>query len=305
MNVFVKLYVHINVKSSYKYFFVLFLLSFTKILIIIVLEKCVMKKSVSEVKKRHEIIAELLRERDTLYVSEVARDLGVSELTIRRDFSLLAENSSFVRFHGGIKRADKKNEDIPKYENKELINLGLKQLIARCASEYVQDGDTVFINAGTTTLEVIKILKNKKITIVTNNTSASEVMDENSTALLICTGGEYNPKTNAFSGILATELISKMRSSVCILGVNGISATDGVTTPFYSETILNEVFLERNKGKAIVVADGSKIGKSFCFATSSIEKIDIIITDTTADKGALNDLKKAGVTIIFADKSNI
>ena len=125
-----------------------------------------MKKSVSEVKKRHEKIAEMLRERDVIYVSDVARDLGVSELTIRRDFYSLAENSSFVRFHGGIKRADKKVDDIPKYESKELINLGLKQMIARCASEYVHDGDTVFINAGTTTLEVIKLLKKKLILVI-------------------------------------------------------------------------------------------------------------------------------------------
>lgn len=261
-----------------------------------------MKQSQAEVRKRHQLIIELLRKKQVLYVVDAAKELGVSELTIRRDFDHLLEKGFIKRFHGGAKLVVSKSEEPPVYESKGLINKDKKEIIAKVVTDYVHAGDTVFINAGTTAYEVIKHIKDKDITIVTNNAIACNLIDSECKANLISTGGEYNARNQSYSGILATELIHKMYASVCILGVNGITASDGISTPFYGETLINEEFLSRNKGLSIVIADGSKLGKVFCFNSASMDKIDILVTDSSADEEELKKLRATNTKVIIANE---
>jgi len=259
-----------------------------------------MKQSQAEVQKRHQRLLELFNTHGSLQVSDVSKILNMSELTIRRDFDLLEKKGYIVRFHGGAKLASATAEMAPVFENKGSMNQTQKQQIAKVISQYIKDKDTVFLNAGTTTLEVIKCIKNMDITIITNNALACSALGDGS-ATLISTGGEYNNRNKSYTGALATNLMNRVFATVCVLGVNGITYNDGITTSAYLETMINEEMLKRCKGKKIVAADGSKVGRTFCFTSAEITDIDILVTDSSADPEELRKMREKGIEIVLAD----
>lgn len=260
-----------------------------------------MKQSKAVVQQRQYQIRRLFVERNSLQISEVSKMLGVSELTVRRDFSLLEQEGFIRRFHGGGQLLSGNLPNAPFYEYKDSLKQRQKQQIAHYISRLIQEKDTVFLNAGTTTLEVIKAINHKSVMIVTNNAPACTVVD-GSGASLISTGGEFNPQTRSFTGIMAVQLIQKMCAQVCVLGVNGISSTEGITTSNYMETMINDEFLKHCTGKRIVAADGSKIGKTFNFISAPIQAVDLLVTDSSADAEALEKIRAKGITIVLADQ---
>ena len=260
-----------------------------------------MKQSQAEVHKRHQYLLDLFQVHGTLQVAEISKQLNVSELTIRRDFDALEQKGYIVRFHGGAKLISSNTDLTPGFENKDTMNQLQKQQIAKVISRYIKNKDTVFLNAGTTTLEVIKSIKNMDVTIITNNALAFSALGDGD-ATLISTGGEYNKRNKSYNGPLATVLFHKVFATVCVLGVNGITAADGITTSAYLETIFNEELLKRCKGRKIVAADGSKIGRTFCFTCANITDIDILVTDSSADEEELDRIRERGVRVVVADK---
>lgn len=262
-----------------------------------------MKQSQAVVQKRHQTILDLIEKKQNIQVSETSKALGVSELTIRRDFDLLASKGYLIRYHGGARQLESTLHTAP-FFNKNSMNRVQKEQIAKVAASFIFDGDTVTLNAGTTTLEVFKAAMDKKATIVTNNATACVLLEEANLSL-VCTGGEYNAKNNSYAGPLSTALISKMFSNICILGVNGITAEEGVTTAFYPETMINQMFLKQNRGLKIVVADGSKLGRTFCFNSATIDAFDILITDSSANPEELKKLEDLpNLKVILADQVN-
>ncbi len=259
-----------------------------------------MKQSKEIVSRRHQQIIDLFNKKNPLYVTELSQKLNVSELTVRRDLEALAKTGKLKRFHGGAQLFIQKDEQTLAYSNKDMIAQEQKQQIAQITAQYIKDGDTVFLNAGTTTFEILKAVKDKRITVVTNNSLASSIL-RNTNASLISTGGEFNFTNLSYSGILATYLINKVFSSVTILGVNGLSAANGITTAYYPETMINQEFLKQSKGLKIVACDGSKLGKTFSFNTSPIVGIDIVITDSSACTEEIEKIKAQGVTVVMAD----
>lgn len=259
-----------------------------------------MKQSLATVRKRQQQILDYFEQESILGVTELSERLGVSELTIRRDFIYLESKGLVKRYHGGAQKVETPNSGIVNYDDKHTQHLEAKRRIALALITYINDKDTVFINGGTTTMEVIKLLIGKDITIVTNHVAAFSFFEQGK-AKLLCTGGEYNPVTKSYSGPLATCFLDKMVANICILGVNGITTQEGITTAYYQETLVNEEFINRTNGSVIVVADGSKIGKTFGFNTAPIDRVDIIITDSSADKGELKKLEVRGVKVILTD----
>lgn len=259
-----------------------------------------MKRSKAAIQQRQQEILTIFEQQPVLYVSDLAKQFNTSELTIRRDLETIASKGLITRFHGGA-RLLTSPEPVLEFSSKDSMNQPQKHMIAEVAATFINEQDTVFLNSGTTTLEVIKNIKDKAITVVTNNAPASEILVDTA-AKLISTGGEFNSKNKSFSGPLATNLINKIFSTVTILGVNGISASNGVTTAYYPETMINEAFLNQSKGVKIVVADGSKLGKTFSFNSTSIGNINIIITDSSADIEEVSKLRALNIKVIIADK---
>lgn len=260
-----------------------------------------MKQSLATVRKRQQKILDYFEHENSLGVTYLSEKLGVSELTIRRDFIYLESKGLIKRFHGGAEKVEALNHGIVNYDDKHTQHLETKRKIAQSVISFVADKDTIFINGGTTTMEVIKLLIDKNITIVTNHVAAFTFFEQ-CNAKLLCSGGEYNPVTKSYSGPLATCFLDKMVANICILGVNGITMQEGITTAYYQETLVNEEYINRTNGLVIVVADGSKIGKTFGFNTAAISKVDILVTDPSADKIELDKLRDSGVKVILVEE---
>lgn len=237
---------------------------------------------------------------DALQVSEVSQALNVSEITVRRDFDYLEKKGQITRFHGGATLNASHNGNSVLHDSRDDLHSREKQLIARVVASLIGENQTVFMNAGTTILEVFKAVRSKHIRVVSNNALAGGVIGGSSIEF-ICTGGIYQEKTRSYVGDLATPLLCKVYADVCVLGVNGISSCDGITTQTYSDTMLNDLMVKRCRGKKIIAADGSKIGKTFCFTSFPLDAVDILVTDSSADSEELSRIRELGIQVILAD----
>ncbi|MFK4996728.1 DeoR/GlpR family DNA-binding transcription regulator [Bacillus sp. N9] len=147
------------------------------------------------------------------------------------------------------------------YEQKDEQYSKEKMAIAKEVTKLLNSGDTIFLNSGSTSLAVLREMnaQNERVKVITNNALAPAVITNEQVELMV-TGGEYRQSSKSLIGDLATHIFSKVFANKCILAVNGVSATHGVSTSVYQETLINEMMVEHCKGECIVVADGSKIG---------------------------------------------
>lgn len=183
------------------------------------------------------------------------------------------------------------------FVNKQSTHNFEKEQIARYAASYVQEGSTIFMNSGTTILHLLKLLNYRFLTIVTNNLLAYECCSQLK-GNLIYTGGVYNDTSKACLGDLAITVLNQIYANLCILGVNGFSADSGATASLLQEAVLNGKMIERCSGKVIVIADSSKIGKTYSFTSAKLQNIDILITGSGADPEEIKRIREQGLKCI-------
>lgn len=258
-----------------------------------------MKQSQAVIQQRRKNILRFLKEHGEMNVADLAERLSASEMTVRRDLHDMQRRGLLTRYHGGA-RLTQQEEQPAYFEEKDSVRSNEKALIAKIIAAMLQPGCTLFCNAGTTTLAVMTHARDKNVRIITNNAMATVALTSGN-AELISTGGQYNARTRSFYGDFAAHVIRKVHADICILGSNGVSASGGVTTSEYNETELNTLMVKRCQGKRIIAADGSKIGKTFCFTSVSLNKCDILVTDSSADPVELQRIRDTGLKVMLAD----
>lgn len=254
----------------------------------------------SNIEERRRKIISLLRENEQMTVKEISSAFNISEVTVRRDLETLAAKNLIERTHGAARLNQTFIKEMPYFVDKRAKYLEEKERIARKAAERIENEDVVFVNSGTTVLFLPKYITSPDVKIVTNNPCMATTEGGESINLII-TGGERYPQTQSLVGDIALYALSKMKASKCILSANGISFDYGITSAYYMETAINSMMLDRCSGEKILIADSSKIGRSFSFISAGIEMIDTLITDGNADEEELLKISRAGVNIVIAD----
>ncbi|MFW6139330.1 MAG: DeoR/GlpR family DNA-binding transcription regulator [Spirochaetota bacterium] len=250
---------------------------------------------------RQERIHSLLREKGVAKVAELSRMFGVSELTIRRDLEVLERKEVLERTHGGAIYNQRMRQE-PLYEQKYQLHRKQKEAIGKAAAGLVEDGDTLFINSGSTTREVIRNLTHRKIRVITSNISA--VLEAGKSQIeLILTGGMYRPRSNSLVGTLAALSLEQVYGSKAIIGVDGLSFKYGLTHPVLEEAEIARQMIERTPGPVIIVADHSKLGVVSNFVTTPLNKVNILVTDEGIDEEYMNNLKKESIEVVIAARS--
>lgn len=212
--------------------------------------------------KRHEILKKFIRENNIVRVDECVKLLDSSESTIRRDFEELEQQGFLKRLHGGAEYVNK-NKDELEITDKLFLYKENKDLIGKYAASLVNDGDCIFLDAGSTVYSMIPYLENKNISVVTNGvTHISKLLEYNISTSLI--GGQIKSLTCAVLGEEAVEQIKNYYFDKAFLGVNGISFENGFSTPDIREAVIKSLVLKRTR-KPYFIADSSKFDKS-CFA---------------------------------------
>ncbi|HET6785152.1 MAG TPA: DeoR/GlpR family DNA-binding transcription regulator [Erysipelotrichaceae bacterium] len=252
-----------------------------------------MKSPVTILDKRRKEILSLLEDNPKLNAIDLSQHFNVSPLTIRRDFQYLEDRNCIQRFYGGVhlvegfRDKDKRDNDIERRKN----------LIARKAAEYVENGDTIFINTSTTALLILKYIKDKKVNVITNNANAVFVQKDHNINVLL-TGGELREPKESMVGEFAYNNLLKVTANKCFMGCSGISSSAGITTAVLAEVAINELMLRQCTGTSFVLADSTKVGHNHSFVSSELNKIDYLITDNNANKSDCEAIKEKGVKII-------
>lgn len=258
-----------------------------------------MKSSKGVVYKRQQYILSRLKEKRTVRVEELARELQVSSVTIRRDLQEFEVQGLVSRFHGGASLRDGALKDDPSLvEEGTVLHLAEKSAIARHAASLVEEGDTIFMNSSSTCLMMLEYIKNKHVVVVTNNGKAVMV-PRNPGVELILTGGEVYERKISMVGEVASKTLSRMTASKCFIGVGGISAQHGLTTSTLQETAINELMIKRCSGGCYVLADSSKLGRENNFFSAPIDWISALITDTAASPSEVEQIRKLDVDVIL------
>jgi len=253
--------------------------------------------------ERQKYIHNILHQNGIVKVTKLSEILGVSELTIRRDLDELERKGILERTHGGAIYNQRMCAETL-YEQRYKIHRNEKEAIGRAVVELIEDGDTLLINSGSTTREVIHHLKKRKTRIITNNLGAiHEAMDSEIELILI--GGLYRTYSNSSVGSLALLSLKQVYGSKAIIGVDGLSIKYGLTHPILDEAEIARDMIEQTPGPIIVVADHSKLGVVSNFISVPLEKINIIVTDDGIDDEYRNNLKKIGIEVVVASKDDI
>ena len=245
--------------------------------------------------ERQNAIVTLVTKMDFASVKQISEQLDVSEMTIRRDLEELAEVGRLTRVHGGARSIAGPHGTVARREyttsEKHRQYAIEKEQIAQTAARLVQDGDTVFLGAGTTCEALARALANVHLRAITNSIQVFSALNECNALDVILIGGEYRPNTGAFVGGISERSIEAIGISKAFVGTNGVH--DGLI--FCSNSLEGSLFrMALNRADArYVVTDSSKMGKRDFYGFYDVVNLDGIVTDaaiTEKQTKALSEL---------------
>jgi DeoR/GlpR family transcriptional regulator of sugar metabolism len=253
-------------------------------------------------RQRQTLILERVREQGGVRVTDLVRELGVSDMTVRRDLELLDERGLIEKVHGGAAAIDGSALFEPGFAAKSALMELEKGLIAASAASLVEPGTAIAISAGTTTFALAKRLTEiPGLTVLTNSVPVADVLykDGRSDQTVIVSGGVRTP-SDALVGPFAVEVIRSLHVDIVFMGTHGMDPRSGLTTPNILEAETNRALIEAGR-RLIVVADHTKWGVIGISSVARLEDADTIVTDSGLDLAARSHLASAVRRLILVD----
>ncbi|WP_204122448.1 DeoR/GlpR family DNA-binding transcription regulator [Lacticaseibacillus mingshuiensis] len=225
--------------------------------------------------ERQRYILDLLQRQPIVKSQDLIQALGASESTIRRDLAELEAAGQLRRVHGGAERVAASAPE-PSVQEKATQALAEKQAIAKAAAGLVTAHSTVFLDAGTTTAQLIPLLAGKDVTVVTTGVdNASALADYHITAIML--GGRIKSATKAAVGAATVIALESMHFDFAFIGANGIHPKYGITTPDEEEAHVKQTALEQARS-AYVLADPTKFGQVSFAKIAKLTRVTILTT---------------------------
>ncbi|MHB9071368.1 MAG: DeoR/GlpR family DNA-binding transcription regulator [Sedimentisphaerales bacterium] len=232
--------------------------------------------------QRLDAILDLISTSGFTSVTEVAQQMNVSEMTIRRDFDKLEAEGLIRRAHGGAIAEHRTQVELD-YRARQQRRTQEKTRIGQIAASLVQDGQSVFLDAGTTVLAMVKFLKQmKNLHIVTSSLPVQMELTSCPNINVILVGGQIFPHTMSYVGPLAIENIQSMRFDWAFLGTGGIDVDRGLTYSTLEEIPVKKA-AAASAAKVAVLADSTKFGYAALSLIMPINSVDFIITDKAVE----------------------
>lgn len=246
--------------------------------------------------RRNKIIS-LLEDSGKVKVDELSERFDVSSVTIRNDLDYLEDHKIAFRIYGGAIPYDKVGQETHLNQKKKK-NINQKKQIGRAAAEFVDDGDSIILDSGTTTCQVASNLRNKKdLTILTNAINiALELADIENFSIML-TGGTLREQSYALVGPDAERIMKTYSFDRLFLGVDGVDLDAGLTTPTASEGNLKRLMVEQ-ASEVTVVTDSSKCDRRKLTRICQIDEIDRFVTDQDIPEAYVNYLESNTVEIV-------
>lgn len=229
--------------------------------------------------ERHQIILEALKKKNTVKLQELVELTNSSESTIRRDLTQLEQRKFLKRVHGGAARLQGKLQE-PTMTEKSSKNLQEKQRISQFAGSLVEEGDCIYLDAGSTVFEIIPFLPNNIVVVTNGLMHVNALVEKNIKTYLI--GGYLKPTTKAMIGRGALESLEKYRFDKCFIGVNGIHPQFGYTTPDQEEAMIKQLAITLSR-ESFVLADESKFSEIAFAKIADLSEAAIITNELEQD----------------------
>ncbi|MGI6117115.1 MAG: DeoR/GlpR family DNA-binding transcription regulator [Bilifractor sp.] len=251
-------------------------------------------------KKRRQNIYRLIKDNRFIKVSDLEKSFQVSAPTIRKDLTALEENGLIKRSHGFARISDDyKTVRITPFETRERLNLREKEAIARRAVKFIEEGDSIILNAGTTTLQIAKLLADRRnLTIFTNSLSIASVFNVSRVSVILISG-IYVSEDFATHGPETERFLRTIRVGKAFISSSGIRADFGLAcSDSLDASLLRAIAYSSEKTYAVM--DSSKLIKTNIYPSVSFQELECLITDSEIqDKELAAALTKAGTPVIL------
>jgi DeoR/GlpR family transcriptional regulator of sugar metabolism len=249
--------------------------------------------------QRRQAILAQVRKHSAVSADDLAREFGVSVETIRRDLRKLGDRGLLDRVYGGATRPAGRSSE-GSFAARSVRRMTAKRAIAGLAASFVEPGDTVIIDVGTTALEVARALPAEfEGRVLTNSVPvAMELSARREIELLLC-GGQVRHGDGACAGAHAEAFFAEFYADRAFLGSGGVHPEAGLTDYYPGEVVVRRTIIEHTAA-SYVLADSSKIGVIAVHRVCPLDRVTAVLTDDEGEPGAHEALTSAGVTVLRA-----
>ncbi len=250
-------------------------------------------------RERHELVCEAVQATGRVHVGEVAARMGVSEMTVRRDFEELEERGVLTRVHGGaISNVSRSYE--PGFAARSLEHVDAKRRIGAATAALLRDGETLILDAGTTTVEVARALSaERRLRILALSLYVADAVADMPNVTLMIPGGVVRRHERSFIGGMTIATFANLQFDTVVLTSGGVDAEAGVTEYEFDDSETKIAALKSAR-RIIVVADSSKLGAVAFVRLCAIDAVDIVVTDGDAPPATVQALRDRDVEVVIA-----
>lgn len=251
------------------------------------------------IEARREMMVRYLREHGRTTVNELAAQFNITAATIRSDLRHLERSKLVVRRYGGADAFSHPAVEDRTMDEKTALNLNTKQRIGAKAASLLKDGESIILDSGSTTLQMVPWLAERvALTVMTNSLHImNEAVALDSSLTLLMPGGTYRKRSASFHGSQAEQAFSAFTFDKLFIGADGFDVEQGTTT--FNEAYQVSQAMCQAVRQIIVVTDSSKFGRRTPNVVVPIDKIDILITDTGISDADRQALEQHGIQVVL------
>jgi DeoR/GlpR family transcriptional regulator of sugar metabolism len=255
--------------------------------------------------QRRTTILRLLEDAGAVRVADLVERLAVSDMTVRRDIDALSREGLVQRVHGGALAVGGRSSEEPGFRAKSVLMTAEKQAVARAAARLVEPGAAIALSAGTTTCELARQIRHvPDLTVVTNSIPVADLLHEAQTPgqTVVLTGGTRTP-SDALVGPVTLSALGSLHVDLLFLGVHGMEAEAGFTTPNLAEAEANRAFV-RCARRTCVLVDHSKWGLVGLSTMLALDEADVVVTDSGISEPARTVLAQRVPELVVVDSAS-
>ncbi|HEV56501.1 MAG TPA: DeoR/GlpR transcriptional regulator [Phycisphaerales bacterium] len=251
-----------------------------------------------QAQQRRQYILEQVRTHGRVRVADVAQTFGVTEVTARRDLTWLEKNGQLTKTYGGAVLTELPDMTMS-VRFRQARNVAAKKVIGRLAAGLIEDGDVIYLEAGSTCYEIIPYLAEKKsLTVIVNSLHLMSRLHEQIRHKIIITGGLYRPERMDMIGPAAEATISQLGGFKAFTGADDISITGGISGADVATVSFTRLVL-RQAAQVVFVGDHTKFDNPALYKIADIDQLDVIVTDTQPSDAWLTAAREKNIRLVY------
>lgn len=251
---------------------------------------------------RKTTILDQLDKEGKVHVHRLAKQLNVSTETVRRDLERLEKEGRLRKVYGGAVRIRVEQTE-PPFFKRSLMQQQEKREIGALAASLIKDGETILLDNGTTTLEIMRAIKDRaQVTVITNSVPILNYALNEFRGRIVFAGGEMDPRVQAAVGPVVHRTLDEFKADKAFISVGGVSLTDGVTDYDLEEAAVSRKMMQRAE-ESFIVADHTKLGVTTFAKICPLENVSVLLTDASCPQEWVKGLREREVEVMMGARA--